>query len=48
MTIAFAIMAVGTFAIALFPKMSVPVFVALCAWCMWYVLQLRHRVLPDG
>ena len=31
MTIAFAIMAVGTFAIALFPKMSVPVFVALCA-----------------
>ena len=26
-----AIMAVGTFAIALFPKMSVPVFVALCA-----------------
>ena len=31
MAIAFAIMAVGTFAIALFPKMSVPVFVALCA-----------------
>ena len=31
MTIGFAIMAVGTFAIALFPSMSVPVFVLLCA-----------------
>ena len=29
--VAFAIMAVGTFAIALFPSMSVPLFVALCA-----------------
>ena len=31
MVVAFAIMAVGTFAIALFPSMSVPLFVALCA-----------------
>lgn len=31
MTIGFAIMAAGTFAIALFPAMSVPVFVILCA-----------------
>ena len=31
MTIGFAIMAAGTFAIALFPTMSVPVFVILCA-----------------
>ena len=31
MTIGFAIMAAGTFAIALFPSMSVPVFVLLCA-----------------
>ena len=49
MTIAFAIMAVGTFAIALFPKMRRarlcgPVRPGICG----YVLQLRHRVLPDG
>lgn len=31
MTIGFAIMAIGTFAIALFPTMSMPVFVILCA-----------------
>lgn len=31
MAISFAIMAIGTFAIALFPTMSLPVFVVLCA-----------------
>ena len=46
MTIAFAIMAVGTFAIALFPKMSVPVFVALCA-LVYVGMYCNYGYLPE-